>query len=92
MVPAKERKRRRTSRLSAGGLHLRCRDPDLALSAGPGGIAGRGAQVVLGMGQARLAPAIGAAVGRNNISWLIQGHRVIVATGVIHHYRWRPTQ
>ena len=88
MIPAQERKRRRTTRLSAGGLDLRCRDPDLALAVGPGGVAGRRAQVVLGMGQARLARA----VGRNNISWLIQGHRVIVATGVIHHYRWRPAQ
>jgi AraC family transcriptional regulator of adaptative response/methylated-DNA-[protein]-cysteine methyltransferase len=32
--------------------------------------------------------AVGRAVGANNISWLIPCHRVILATGIIHNYRW----
>jgi AraC family transcriptional regulator of adaptative response/methylated-DNA-[protein]-cysteine methyltransferase len=36
--------------------------------------------------------AVGAAVGRNNISWLIPCHRVILSTGVIHNYRWGAPQ
>jgi hypothetical protein len=83
VIPAQKRKRRRTTRLSAGGLDLRCRDPDLALAAGPGGVAGRRAQVVLGMGQARLARA----VGRNDISWPIPCHQVLLSTGVSHNDR-----
>lgn len=44
------------------------------------------------IGQPRAVRAVGAAVGRNNISWLIPCHRVILATGVIHNYRWGTTQ
>ena len=32
--------------------------------------------------------AVGAAVGKNNISWLIPCHRVILSSGVMHNYRW----
>jgi AraC family transcriptional regulator of adaptative response/methylated-DNA-[protein]-cysteine methyltransferase len=44
------------------------------------------------IGQPRAVRAVGAAVGRNNISWLIPCHRVILATGVIHNYRWGTAQ
>jgi AraC family transcriptional regulator of adaptative response/methylated-DNA-[protein]-cysteine methyltransferase len=40
------------------------------------------------IGQPRAVRAVGAAIGRNNISWLIPCHRVILSTGVIHNYRW----
>jgi AraC family transcriptional regulator, regulatory protein of adaptative response / methylated-DNA-[protein]-cysteine methyltransferase len=40
------------------------------------------------IGQPRAVRAVGAAIGRNNISWLIPCHRVILNTGVIHNYRW----
>jgi AraC family transcriptional regulator, regulatory protein of adaptative response / methylated-DNA-[protein]-cysteine methyltransferase len=36
--------------------------------------------------------AVGRAVGRNNISWLIPCHRVILSTGIIHNYRWGVAQ
>jgi AraC family transcriptional regulator, regulatory protein of adaptative response / methylated-DNA-[protein]-cysteine methyltransferase len=42
--------------------------------------------------QPRAVRAVGAAVGRNNISWLIPCHRVILSTGVIHNYRWGAAQ
>ncbi len=32
--------------------------------------------------------AVGSAIGKNPIAWLIPCHRVIRATGVIGHYRW----
>lgn len=44
------------------------------------------------VGQPRAVRAVGAAVGRNNISWLIPCHRVILSTGVIHNYRWGVVQ
>jgi AraC family transcriptional regulator of adaptative response/methylated-DNA-[protein]-cysteine methyltransferase len=44
------------------------------------------------VGQPRAVRAVGAAVGRNNISWLIPCHRVILSTGVIHNYRWGAPQ
>jgi AraC family transcriptional regulator, regulatory protein of adaptative response / methylated-DNA-[protein]-cysteine methyltransferase len=44
------------------------------------------------VGQPRAVRAVGAAVGRNNIAWLIPCHRVILSTGVIHNYRWGTTQ
>jgi AraC family transcriptional regulator, regulatory protein of adaptative response / methylated-DNA-[protein]-cysteine methyltransferase len=44
------------------------------------------------VGQPRAARAVGAAIGRNNISWLIPCHRVILATDVIHNYRWGAAQ
>ena len=40
------------------------------------------------IGQPRAVRAVGAAIGRNNISWLIPCHRVILNTGIIHNYRW----
>ena len=36
----------------------------------------------------RAARAVGTAIGKNPISWLIPCHRVIRGTGVIGHYRW----
>jgi AraC family transcriptional regulator of adaptative response/methylated-DNA-[protein]-cysteine methyltransferase len=40
------------------------------------------------IGQPSAARAVGHAIGRNNISWLIPCHRVILGTGIIHNYRW----
>ncbi len=36
--------------------------------------------------------AVGSAIGKNPIGWLIPCHRVIRATGVIGHYRWGETR
>jgi AraC family transcriptional regulator of adaptative response/methylated-DNA-[protein]-cysteine methyltransferase len=46
-----------------------------------GGIAGK-------IGDARAARAVGAAVGRNPISWLIPCHRVLAKNGALHGYHW----
>ena len=40
------------------------------------------------IGQPKAARAVGAAVGANNISHLIPCHRVILASGAVHNYRW----
>ena len=40
----------------------------------------------------RAARAVGTAIGRNPISWLIPCHRVIRASGVVGHYRWGQTR
>jgi AraC family transcriptional regulator of adaptative response/methylated-DNA-[protein]-cysteine methyltransferase len=44
------------------------------------------------IGQPKAVRAVGRAVGANNISWLIPCHRVILATGIIHNYRWGARQ
>lgn len=38
------------------------------------------------------ARAVGTAIGRNPVSWLIPCHRVIRASGVVGHYRWGKTR
>jgi len=40
------------------------------------------------LGAPRASRAVGAAVGANMISLLIPCHRVILASGVVHNYRW----
>ena len=40
------------------------------------------------IGQPRAVRAVGAAVGRNNISWLIPCHRVVKKDGSLSGYRW----
>lgn len=40
------------------------------------------------VGNPKAVRAVGSAVGRNNISWLIPCHRVILSSGVMHNYRW----
>jgi AraC family transcriptional regulator of adaptative response/methylated-DNA-[protein]-cysteine methyltransferase len=44
--------------------------------------------IAAAIGNPRAVRAVGSAVGRNNISWLIPCHRVILSTGVMHNYRW----
>jgi AraC family transcriptional regulator, regulatory protein of adaptative response / methylated-DNA-[protein]-cysteine methyltransferase len=44
------------------------------------------------VGRAKAIRAVGSAVGRNPISFLIPCHRVIRKTGVISHYHWGPTR
>lgn len=41
-----------------------------------------------GIGKPKASRAVGAAVGANMISLLIPCHRVILASGVVHNYRW----
>jgi AraC family transcriptional regulator, regulatory protein of adaptative response / methylated-DNA-[protein]-cysteine methyltransferase len=40
------------------------------------------------IGRPAAVRAVGRAVGANNIAWLIPCHRVILATGILHNYRW----
>jgi AraC family transcriptional regulator of adaptative response/methylated-DNA-[protein]-cysteine methyltransferase len=40
------------------------------------------------VGDARAARAVGAAVGRNPIAWLIPCHRVLAGDGSLHGYHW----
>lgn len=44
------------------------------------------------VGRPKAQRAVGSAVARNNISWLIPCHRVIRNTGILHHYRWGVAQ
>ena len=44
--------------------------------------------VAAAIGNPKAVRAVGNAVGRNNISWLIPCHRVILSSGVMHNYRW----
>ena len=44
------------------------------------------------IGNPKAVRAVGSAVGKNNISWLIPCHRVILSSGVMHNYRWGVSQ
>jgi AraC family transcriptional regulator of adaptative response/methylated-DNA-[protein]-cysteine methyltransferase len=44
--------------------------------------------IAAAIGRPTAARAVGRAIGRNNISWLIPCHRVILGTGIMHNYRW----
>jgi len=44
------------------------------------------------IGQPKAVRAVGRAIGRNNVAWLIPCHRVILSTGIIHNYRWGTAQ
>jgi len=44
--------------------------------------------VAKAIGNPKAVRAVGSAVGKNNISWLIPCHRVILSSGVMHNYRW----
>ena len=44
--------------------------------------------VAKAIGNPKAVRAVGGAVGKNNISWLIPCHRVILSSGVMHNYRW----
>jgi AraC family transcriptional regulator of adaptative response/methylated-DNA-[protein]-cysteine methyltransferase len=40
------------------------------------------------IGNAKGSRAVGAAIGRNPISWLIPCHRVLASNGTLHGYHW----
>ncbi|MGI9509438.1 MAG: bifunctional transcriptional activator/DNA repair enzyme AdaA [Geminicoccaceae bacterium] len=44
--------------------------------------------VAQAIGNPKAVRAVGSAVGKNNIAWLIPCHRVILSSGVMHNYRW----
>lgn len=44
--------------------------------------------VAKAIGNPKAVRAVGSAVGKNNISWLIPCHRVILSSGIMHNYRW----
>ena len=44
--------------------------------------------VAKAIGNPRAVRAVGSAVGKNNVSWLIPCHRVILSSGIMHNYRW----
>lgn len=50
------------------------------------------ADIAGAIGLPRAARAVGAAVGANMISLLIPCHRVILASGAVHNYRWGPAR
>jgi AraC family transcriptional regulator of adaptative response/methylated-DNA-[protein]-cysteine methyltransferase len=57
------------------------------LRLGPGQLATYG-DVARRIGRPRAVRAVGGAVGRNPVAWLIPCHRVITSTGTLGHYRW----
>jgi len=54
----------------------------------PGGECCRYEDIAQQIAAPRAARAVGSAIGKNPISWLIPCHRVIRSSGVIGHYRW----
>lgn len=59
-----------------------------ALLAIPAGKVATYRAVAQTLGNAKASRAVGAAVGRNPISWLIPCHRVLGSDGALHGYHW----
>ena len=74
------------------GLHVQGTNFQLkvweALLKIPPGVCVTYGDLAAGIGAPKASRAVGAAVGANMISLLIPCHRVILASGVIHNYRW----
>ena len=69
------------------GTNFQIRVWDALLRIPPGAFAAYGA-VAAAVGAPRAARAVGAAIGRNPVSWLVPCHRVILANGYLHNYEW----
>jgi AraC family transcriptional regulator of adaptative response/methylated-DNA-[protein]-cysteine methyltransferase len=63
-----------------------------ALLAIPAGALASYGGLATALGQPKAARAIGSAVGRNPLGFLVPCHRVIRETGVVHNYRWGSTR
>ena len=50
------------------------------------------ADIALAIGSPRAVRAVGAACGKNPISWLIPCHRVLPSSGQLGHYHWGATR
>ncbi len=77
-------------------LHLRGTNFQIkvweALLAIPSGAVVSYQDVARAIGRPAAVRAVGHAVGRNPISYIIPCHRVILKSGVIHNYRWDPAR
>ena len=69
------------------GTNFQIRVWDALLRIPAGALATYG-DVAAAVGQPRAARAVGAAIGRNPVSWLVPCHRVILANGYLHNYEW----
>jgi AraC family transcriptional regulator of adaptative response/methylated-DNA-[protein]-cysteine methyltransferase len=63
-----------------------------ALLAIPSGKVSTYRAIAQGVGNAKSSRAVGTAVGRNPISWLIPCHRVLGSDGALHGYHWGLTR
>ncbi len=69
------------------GTNFQIRVWDALLRIPPGALTAYG-DVAAAVGAPRAARAVGAAIGRNPVSWLVPCHRVIRASGYLHNYEW----
>ncbi len=74
-------------RLALHGTNFQIRVWDALLRIPPGALATYG-DVAAALGAPRASRAVGAAVGRNPVSWLVPCHRVIRSNGYLHDYEW----
>jgi len=76
-------------RLVLKGTNFRVKVWEALLRIPPGGLATY-KDIAAAIGAPKASRAVGAAVGANPISLMIPCHRVILASGAIHQYRWSP--
>ncbi len=86
-VPPHERRRGRSLRILVRGSLFQVRVWRALLAIPEGSLASYGG-LAAGIGAPAAARAVGSAVAKNNIAWLIPCHRVIRETGVVGEYRW----
>jgi len=73
--------------LALHGTNFQIRVWEALLRIPAGGLAAYG-DIAAAVGAPRAARAVGAAIGRNPISWLIPCHRIILSSGYLHNYEW----
>ena len=73
--------------LSLHGTNFQIRVWDALLRIPSGALTTYG-DIAAAVGAPRAARAVGAAIGRNPVSWLVPCHRVILANGYLHNYEW----
>jgi len=76
-------------RLVLKGTNFRVKVWEALLRIPPGGLATY-KDIATAIGAPKASRAVGAAVGSNPISLLVPCHRVILASGAVHQYRWSP--
>jgi len=74
-------------RLQARGTHFQIRVWEALLRVPPGVAVGYG-DLAREVGHPGAARAVGTAVGRNPLAWIIPCHRVLRSTGALGGYRW----
>ncbi|MBI3830761.1 MAG: methylated-DNA--[protein]-cysteine S-methyltransferase [Planctomycetes bacterium] len=87
----KNPKRAKSEMVLHAGTNFQAKVWNALLRIPPGAVATYG-EIACAIGKPKAVRAVGHAVARNSVAYLIPCHRVIRSLGVIGHYRWGPAR